>query len=213
MRRTLNIIAAATLAAFAAISAPAVAADNISIRDATAAPIKMCSVQQPNGSQASCNTLVDTLGVKINPATRELEQQILTALGSPLQAGGAVTITGQPTVLLGSTAQATLDAIKAATLTPPQPATATYVQLALAANTRAQIAVPITGMVNGVVCTAVPGNAADVLVGSATVTTAEDGSGNGFPMVAGGSWSEAVNTTANTWFISTAPAAVACHGN
>lgn len=86
------------------------------------------------------------------------------------------------------------------------------VQFALVANMRAQLPTQLTGMQNGVVCTQINGTV-DVLEGGASVIAAEDGTGNGFPIVPGGSWSEGLSTTAGLYFISTAAAVVACHGN
>lgn len=206
IRRVASIVALAALAALAA-------------GPATAAKVVAWSGYAQQSALATGATGADAVPVgPANPLPITVADGANVTLGARADAKSTATdVTPASVVSLLKGQIDRLQAIATALSSPlptaPPPATATYVQLVLAANTRAQLPAQITGMVNGVVCTAVSANAADVLVGGATVTTIEDGTGNGFPMAAGGSWSEAINTTANTWFISTAASVVACHGN
>lgn len=54
----------------------------------------LCGSKLSDGSIAPCHITVDTTGVRIDPATKQLQQQMLSALGSPLQAGGSIGLSG-----------------------------------------------------------------------------------------------------------------------
>lgn len=153
------------------------------------------------GSPAIC-TMTQTGRVKVDLSS----QAVLGATASMI---GDLSATIDPS---GNQQALQSDAAKNLKVIQPQPAAFAAVQLALAANARAQLATQLTGMTNGVVCKQI-GGSVDVLVGGSTVSTAEDGTGNGYPIEPGGAWSSGITSTAGVYFVASAAAVISCAGN
>lgn len=98
-----------------------------------------------------------------------------------------------------------------AAISAPLPSAPVTGQLALTAASRGQLG--NNALVNGLVVKASSGNAASVLVGGSTVTSTEDGSGNGYPLTPGEAISFAVTNSNAIYLISTAAAVVSFAGN
>lgn len=120
---------------------------------------------------------------------------ILTALGTPLQAGGAVSVSNLPAT------QA---------VTTPTPAVPITGQQAV---TAAAVALPSRTLLNGIVIKAKPSNAGTVFVGGTGVTTTYDGTGTGYPLVAGEAMSFAVANLNSIFIVGTAGDVVSFGGN
>jgi hypothetical protein len=91
------------------------------------------------------------------------------------------------------------------------PATIVTGQAALAANTRAQL--PANALVNGLIVKSSPNNTASVLIGGVGVTTAADGTGNGYILSPGEAASFGVANASAIYAISTAAAVLSFQGN
>ncbi len=73
--------------------APA-SAGNLAVTDANLARQYLCEKAATDGSLVACHAVFDTTLTQIDPATKQLQQAEITALGSLLQAGGSVGISG-----------------------------------------------------------------------------------------------------------------------
>lgn len=92
IRKTI-FAAASLLASLSLVHAPAAAA-NLNIKDGNATAQVLCAKVLSDGSLAECHVTLDTTLTQIDPATKQLQQAEIAALGSLLQAGGNVAVTG-----------------------------------------------------------------------------------------------------------------------
>ena len=84
---------------------------------------------------------------------------------------------------------------------------------AIIAATGTAVQLPSNNLGNGLVITAKSTNAAKIFIGGSSVTTADTGAGNGYPIVPGGSASAAVSNANQIWINGTAGDIVYFIGN
>lgn len=103
--------------ALLASSTASLAVDNYAVKDALGNTVTIRSKDIGSGTQSPTHILLDSTFNIIDPATKQLQQTLITALGSPFQAGGSVGILGTPTfnlgTLNGAATEATLAALSA----------------------------------------------------------------------------------------------------
>jgi hypothetical protein len=141
----------------------------------------------------------DTASSGLNGRLQRIAQRItslIALLPAALGAGGGLKIDGSGTAL---------------PIVSANPATFIPGQIALTANTRAQL--PSNALVNGFILKSSPLNGANVLIGGSTVSTTADGSGNGFILEPGASAPLSVTNTNAIYLISAAAAVLSYVGN
>ena len=89
MFRKVILAAALLLAPLSCALSPATAS-NLTIKDGTQTTQYLCAKTLADGSLAECNVELDSGLNVIDPATKQYQISILTALGSPFQAGGSI---------------------------------------------------------------------------------------------------------------------------
>lgn len=122
LRKIISAAAATLLAAFA--FAP-VSATSLTVKDGNNATQQLRTVTNSDSTQSYVHAEQDSSGTLVDPATKQLQQAILTALGSPFQAGTSIAntafgisgtlpaFTSPPTVNLGTVPSLTIATLPA----------------------------------------------------------------------------------------------------